>query len=255
HRVLRRPVGPAGGDHRDLAEGDRADLRGPPDPQRDALRLLEGPQSDRDHAAADLHRPDPRGRRTGARRIRGLRPRQAVPGRGRGDEAGLGGVHPGVSDGLCKRSGPSTGRLVLARGRGPIRMTDQKPASESKSTRVPEALGTGLDAEIDRIIERAQAEGLQLTGKEGLLGGMIKKAVESAMNAEMTAHLGYEKYAAEGRGSGNSRNGTTTSTVHTNAGPIELDKPRDRNGEFDSMVVPKGTRRLGEFEDMVLSLY
>src|SRR5690606_21582813 len=132
----------------------------------------------------------------------------------------------GVSDGLCKRSGPSTGRLVLARGRGPIRMTDQKPASESKSTRVPEALGTGLDAEIDRIIERAQAEGLQLTGKEGLLGGMIKNAVGSAMNAEMTAHLGYEKYAVAGRGSGNSRNGTTTSTVHTTAGPVKLDKPR-----------------------------
>src|SRR5690606_11909188 len=52
-----------------------------------------------------------------------------------------------------------------------------------------------------------------------------------------------------------SRNGTTTSTVHTTAGPVELDKPRDRNGEFDSVIVPKGTRRLGEFDDMVLSLY
>jgi len=61
-------------------------------------------------------------------------------------------------------------------------MSDQKTTSKSKSARVPEALGTGLDAEIDRIIERARAEGLQLTGKEGLLGGMIKKAVESAMN-------------------------------------------------------------------------
>jgi putative transposase len=120
---------------------------------------------------------------------------------------------------------------------------------------VPAALGTGFDAEIDRIIEQAQAEGLQLTGQGGLLGGMIKKAVESAMNAEMTAHLGYERYAAEGRGSGNSRNGTTTSTVHTNAGPVELDKPRDRNGSFESKVVPKGTRRLTEFDDMVLSLF
>jgi putative transposase len=136
-------------------------------------------------------------------------------------------------------------------------MTDQKPASSRsrKSPRVPEAFGGGLDAEVDRIIAQAQAEGLQLTGREGLLGGMIKKAVESAMNAEMTDHLGYERYAAEGRGSGNARNGTTTSTVHTNVGPVELDKPRDRNGEFDSTVVPKGTRRLGEFDDMILSLF
>lgn len=134
-------------------------------------------------------------------------------------------------------------------------MSDQKPTSKAEDPRVPEALGTGLDAEIDRIIEQAQTQGLQLTGKKGLLGGMIKKAVESAMNAEMTSHLGYEKYAAQGRGSGNSRNGTTRSAVHTSAGPIELDKPRDRNGEFDSVVVPKGTRRLEEFDDLVLSLY
>lgn len=136
-------------------------------------------------------------------------------------------------------------------------MNDQKKptSSTSKASRVPAALGSGLDAEIDRIIDQAQAEGLQLTGQGGLLGGMIKKAVESAMNAEMTAHLGYERYAAEGRGSGNSRNGTSTSTVHTNAGPVELDKPRDRNGSFDSKVVPKGTRRLSEFDDMVLSLF
>jgi putative transposase len=136
-------------------------------------------------------------------------------------------------------------------------LNDQKKptSSMSKTSRVPAALGSGLDAEIDRIIDQAQAQGLHLTGQGGLLGGMIKKAVESAMNAEMTAHLGYERYAAEGRGSGNSRNGTSTSTVHTNAGPVELDKPRDRNGSFDSKVVPKGTRRLTEFDDMVLSLF
>lgn len=132
----------------------------------------------------------------------------------------------------------------------------QKPASARPTTaRVPSALGSGLDAEVDLIIEKARAEGLQLTGQGGLLPGMIKKAVESAMNAEMTQHLGYEKHAVDGHGSGNSRNGSTTSTVHTNVGPVGLDKPRDRNGEFDSTVVPKGTRRLGEFDDMVLSLF
>ena len=139
-------------------------------------------------------------------------------------------------------------------------MEDQQKAGSSKvaksdSSRVPAALGSGLDGEIDRIIDQAQAEGLQLTGKGGLLPGMIKKAVESAMNAEITQHLGYDRYAVDGRGSGNSRNGTTPSTVHTNVGQVELDRPRDRNGDFDSKVVPKGTRRLTEFDDMVLSLF
>lgn len=135
---------------------------------------------------------------------------------------------------------------------------NEKPAAEraaKRSARVPTALGSGIDEDIARIIEKAQGQGLALTGDGGLLPGMIKRAVEAAMNAEMTDHLGYERYAAEGRGSGNSRNGATSSTVQTNAGPVGLDKPRDRNSEFDSIVVPKGTRRLSEFDDMILSLY
>lgn len=136
-------------------------------------------------------------------------------------------------------------------------MDDDDPAAGAgqNAERIPEPLGGGIDADIARIIERAQAEGLQLTGEGGLLPGMIKRAVEAAMNAEMTDHLGYERYSVEGRGSGNSRNGTTSATVQTTAGPVSLDRPRDRNGDFDSVVVPKGTRRISEFDDMVLSLF
>lgn len=112
-----------------------------------------------------------------------------------------------------------------------------------------------LDSQIAKVIEQAQSQGLQLTGEDGLLPGMIKQAVEAAMGAEMTDHLGYERYAIEGRGSGNSRNGHKPATVQTNAGPVKVDRPRDRNGQFDSVVLPKGTSRLNEFEDMVLSLY
>ena len=108
---------------------------------------------------------------------------------------------------------------------------------------------------IEVITTAAQADGVALTGKDGLLGELIKKAVEAAMTSEMTAHLGYAKHAAAGRGSGNSRNGTSATTVQSTAGPIEVDRPRDREGTFDSAIVPKGTRRLDEFDDMVLSLY
>ena len=124
-----------------------------------------------------------------------------------------------------------------------------RPARGSASTR------EGVDAEVARIIELAQAEGLQLTGEGGLLPGMIRQAVEAALNAEMTGHLGYQRHAAEGRGSGNSRNGYTGKAVQTTAGPVELNVPRDRDSSFTPVTVPKGIRRLGEFDDMILSLY
>ncbi len=112
-----------------------------------------------------------------------------------------------------------------------------------------------VEVQVARIIEQAQAEGLQLTGAGGLLPDMIKQAVEAALRVEMTDHLGYEKHAALGRGSGNSRNGTTGKTVQTTAGPVDLEVPRDRNGTFDPVTVPKGTRRLTDFDDMIISLY
>jgi putative transposase len=119
----------------------------------------------------------------------------------------------------------------------------------------PDPVEGSVEEQVARIIEQAQAEGLQLTGAGGLLPDMIKQAVEAALHAEMTDHLGYEKHAAEGRGSGNSRNGLTAKTVQTTAGPVDLDVPRDRNGTFDPVTIPKGTRRLTDFDDMIISLY
>jgi transposase-like protein len=75
------------------------------------------------------------------------------------------------------------------------------------------------------------------------------------MEAELTGHLGYEKGDPAGNGSGNSRNGTTPKTVGTEVGDIALDQPRDRNSTFASALVPKGARRLGGLEDMIISLY
>ena len=112
-----------------------------------------------------------------------------------------------------------------------------------------------VDEQIARIIEQAQAQGLQLTGEGGLLPDMIKAAVEAALNAEMSDHLGYDRHDPVGRGSGNSRNGLTDKTVQTTAGPVGLAVPRDRNGTFDPVTVPKGVRRLHDFDDMILSLF
>ena len=112
-----------------------------------------------------------------------------------------------------------------------------------------------MDEQIARIIEQAQVQGLQLTGEGGLLPDIIKQAVEAALHAEMADHLGYDRHAPEGRGSGNSRNGMTGKTIQTTAGPVPLDVPRDRNGTFDPVTVPKGVRRLTDFDDMIMSLF
>ena len=112
-----------------------------------------------------------------------------------------------------------------------------------------------VDEQIARIIEQAQEQGLQLTGEGGLLPDMIKAAVEAALRAEMADHLGYDRHDRVGRGSGNSRNGLTAMTVQTTAGPVGLEVLRDRNGTFDPVTVPKGVRRLNDFDDMIMSLF
>jgi transposase-like protein len=107
---------------------------------------------------------------------------------------------------------------------------------------------------VRELAERARAEGVSLTGPGGLLGRLTKVVLESALEGEMDAHLGYRKHDPAGNGSGNSRNGRRAKTVLTEAGPVELSVPRDRDASFDPVIVPKRQRRLGGIDDMVISL-
>ncbi len=84
---------------------------------------------------------------------------------------------------------------------------------------------------------------------------MMKQVIERALQAELSDHLGYEAGDPAGRGSGNNRNGSYPKTVTTTAGPVEIEVPRDRRGEYEPKVVPKGTQRLGQVDEMILSLY
>ena len=111
------------------------------------------------------------------------------------------------------------------------------------------------DELLDELMARTGERGVALTGKGGFLPEMIKAVLERGMEVELTDHLGYEKGDPAGRGSGNSRNGTTPKMVATEIGTVPLDQPRDRNSTFASALVPKGARRLGGLEDMIISLY
>ena len=108
---------------------------------------------------------------------------------------------------------------------------------------------------LDELMAATDERGVALTGQGGFLPELIKAVLERGMDAELSDHLGYAKGDPAGRGSGNSRNGTTGKTVGTEIGDLRLDQPRDRNSTFASALVPKGARRLGGLEDMIISLY
>jgi transposase-like protein len=107
------------------------------------------------------------------------------------------------------------------------------------------------------LVRLAKEQGLSLTGPDGLLKQFTKNVLETALNEEMTEHLGHEKNRAdEDRDSSNVRNGTRPKTVLTHAtGQVELEVPRDREGTFEPVIVKKRQRRLGEVDEIVLSLY
>jgi len=84
---------------------------------------------------------------------------------------------------------------------------------------------------------------------------LVKLTVETALNAELDEHLGYEKHASAGRGSGNSRNGTTSKRLKGQHGEVPIDAPRDRNGSFEPQFVRKGQTRLTQMDDQILALY
>src|SRR5215467_182446 len=105
-----------------------------------------------------------------------------------------------------------------------------------------------------QLAEQARAEGLSLTGPGGLLGRLAKVVLESALEGEMDAHLGYRKHVRAGDDGGNSRNGHRDKTVLTEAGPVEISVPRDRDASFEPAIVAKRQRRLSGVDDLVISL-
>ncbi len=105
-----------------------------------------------------------------------------------------------------------------------------------------------------QLLAQAKQQGVELLGPGGLLNQLTKNVLETALEAEMTEHVGYEKHDPAGRGTGNSRNGTRSKTVVTEIGPVEIDVPRDTSSSFDPQIVRKRQRRLSGVDEIVLSL-
>ncbi|MFZ1381630.1 MAG: IS256 family transposase [Scrofimicrobium sp.] len=113
-----------------------------------------------------------------------------------------------------------------------------------------------MDLAVD-LVRQAKEAGVSLTGPGGLLKQFTKTVLETALDEEMTDHLGRPKHekSAQGR-AGNTRNGTTDKTVLTDAvGAVQIKVPRDRDGSFEPVIIKKRQRRLRDVDEMVLSLY
>ena len=108
-------------------------------------------------------------------------------------------------------------------------MTDQNVSALPASEAAGEA---AMRDWAELLVARARTEGVELTGEGGLLAGLVRQVLQTGLEVEMADHLGYERHAVGGRGSGNSRNATTPKTVATEIGQVNLAVPRDRAGTF-----------------------
>ena len=108
----------------------------------------------------------------------------------------------------------------------------------------------------EELVARAREQGVALTGPDGLLKQLTKAVLETALNQEMTEHLGHDKHGPAGNEAGNVRNGTRPKSVLTEAsGQVPVEVPRDRHGTFEPQIVKKRQRRLTGVDEIVLSLY
>lgn len=125
------------------------------------------------------------------------------------------------------------------------------------STKTVEKLTEKSEAEAAReLVRMAKEQGLSLTGPDGLLKMLTKTVIETALDEELTEHLGYERHDTAAKATVNSRNGTRPKTVLTETtGPVQIDVPRDREGTFEPKIVAKRQRRLTGVDELVLSLY
>lgn len=112
-----------------------------------------------------------------------------------------------------------------------------------------------MDAKmIDKLLEEYQTPE-EILGENGLLKQLTKAVLERALAGELDTHLGYPKHAPHGKNSGNSRNGKYPKKVKGEFGELSVEIPRDRNAEFEPIILPKGQTRFDGFDDKIISMY
>jgi putative transposase len=131
-------------------------------------------------------------------------------------------------------------------------VSSMKDPKKERSSRVSAA----ERAAVQELVRAARGRGEDITGPDGLLKSITATVLESALEEEMTDHLGHPKHQAPEGGADNIRNGTMAKTVLTDAaGEVTIEVPRDRAGTFDPVIVKKRQRRLTDVDSVAISLY
>ena len=134
-------------------------------------------------------------------------------------------------------------------------MIDKEAREERRRAQREGAERLKASGVMDDLFAKIDAGEVKLDGRDGLIQQMIKAGLERGLDAELTEHLGYERGDEDAALFPNSRNGSFPKTVASNLGAVELAIPRDRDGTFTPTLVPKGSRRLGGLDEMIVSLY
>jgi putative transposase len=120
----------------------------------------------------------------------------------------------------------------------------------------PSALPGDRDAFKKQLMDKVRAQGgTAAVDSKVFFQNLMRQTMEAFLELEMEEHLGYGKHDSSGRGTGNSRNGHTAKTVRGDFGEVRIDTPRDRNGSFDPKIVAKRQTSVGNFTELVISLY
>ncbi len=113
-----------------------------------------------------------------------------------------------------------------------------------------------MTTKIDLDIELSKCKTIEdLTGSNGVIQRLLGPMIEKMLEAEADEHLGYTKHNPKGYNSGNSRNGSSNKTVLSSHGPLDIQVPRDRNGDFSPQVVKKRQRDISKLDDKIISMY
>jgi putative transposase len=144
----------------------------------------------------------------------------------------------------------TSGTGVISKPDAAVRRADRADAAGARAAAELAASGA-----LDGLFARIDSGEIELTGDGGFIPGLIKASLERGLQTELTGHLGYEKGDPDAAAFPNSRNGTTPKTLATQVGDVDLAVPRDRGGTFTPRLVPKGSRRLGGLDEVIISLY
>ena len=111
-----------------------------------------------------------------------------------------------------------------------------------------------LNAAIDNLLKTYKTPE-EIMVENGLLQQLTKAMLQRALQAEMTLHLGHEMHGSVSNSEGNARNGSSLKTIKGEFGNMPIEIPRDRQGSFEPVIIPKGKTRFPQFDDRVISLY